>query len=224
MLLDKKTYDECNELLKKHKHIELERRMNQLNDALIVTYVQDYLDDNQERIKQDLKNSNRYKKIFLNAVEDNFSYQVGVFNTILSIFELLLYKKSNKEIFTKKIKSLISKKNAYKVLLYLYKNPDSQHKIVSKGTGLKANYLSEILRELEDAECVDRYAVGKRSFFTLSNKAHNYMREEDVKRVNNLHKSKYSEYLKYEIELNERIFVTSKDKYNQLRIEKMMVQ
>lgn len=221
MLLNKDTYEEYCNLLQEENYIELERKIETLNDALITTYIQDYLDNDHERMKRDLKNSTRYKKILFSNIKDRLSYQIGAFNAILTIFEILVYKKIKNEDFTQKIKSLFNKKNYSNVLLFLYKNPDSQHKVILDNTGLKANYLSEILKELEKEECVHRYAAGKRSFFTLSNKAQNYIRE-NVKTTNTIHRSNYNEYLKYDVAGNERTTFPIKDKYSPSKIQKLM--
>lgn len=178
MVLNKRTYDECKLLMDEKEKDVLEEYLNELNERLIVNYAQDYLENTGKNIKTDLRNSNRFKNILKCAIDSKLSYQIGSFNTVICIFEILVYKENVKDAFIKRIKALNSKKNMNRLLWFLYKNPDSQHKNISEALDLKKNYLSELLRELEDADCVDRYTLGKRSFYTLSKDANEFLRAE----------------------------------------------
>ena len=214
MVLDKRTYDECKVLLNEMKYDELEGRLDALNETMIVNYVHDYLENNGDKIKTDLRNSTRFKTVFKAAIDNRLSYQIGSFNAILSIFEILAYKEYKKDSFIKRIKALSSKKNINKILLFLYKNPDSQHKIISEAVGLRKNYVSELLRELEDSECVDRYTLGKRSFYTLSKEANEFLMEESKKDAID-YKFKSIGYLKYD-------FAENSQKYSGIRAYKQI--
>ncbi|MBR5565685.1 MAG: hypothetical protein IKW08_05900 [Roseburia sp.] len=217
MLLDKKTYDECTVLVKEKSYEELERRLDKLNETLVISYVQDYLDHDDTRIKIDLKNSNRYKKLLAGMVSDQMSYRVGAFETIILIFELLFYKKNRKEDFVKRMKALNVKKNVNRIFMFLYANPDAQHKDISRSIGLKPNYLSELMRELEGAECVERYAIGKRSFYSLSKQAKEFIIEENNKKATELYKYKNNGYLKYETAENSQSNIIIMEKYDGIK-------
>ena len=65
--------------------------------------------------------------------------------------------------------ALYAKAGVKEVLEYIYKNPDSQHKTICEMTSVKnKSYLSQLLKQLETAGCVERYSGGKTSFFSLS--------------------------------------------------------
>lgn len=221
MLLDKKTYEDYTRLVKEKNYEDFERRLDKLNETLIINYVQDYLSDNDSKIKSDLKNINKYKKLFSNTVTDWVSYRVGTFDAILFIFELLVYKKDKKDDFIKRIRALSTKKYMDKIFMFLYKNPDAQHKVISQNIGVKPNYLCELMRELEKSGCVERYMIGKRSFYSLSKPAKEFISQESLRKQNEGFRYKSNGYLKYDAGISSHTNFLVGEKYVQTRSYKM---
>ena len=181
-MLNKSIYDVYGSLMKDAKYEELAERLREENVHLMVEYVQDYLENRGEAIKRDFQVQEIFKQLLLPAVQNELSYEIGVISTMLTLFELLVSQSEKRVSFTKRIKALNEKSNVNAILSYLYKHPDSQHKVVSENVGLKPNYLSELMRELEKADCVIRYGVGKRSFYSLTIEANKFMRSIEEKK------------------------------------------
>ena len=178
VLMNKKTYDEYRELIVQKNDVKLQKRIRELNELLLADYLHDYFENSGRGIEKQLENTERFKQMSLPAVNSKISYQIGFFMAILNVFELLVYRSKKRHSFEVRIKAMSEKANVNKILDYLYFNPDSQHKVIAENTQLKANYLSELMRELENAGCVERYGVGKRSFYSLSLKANEFMKKQ----------------------------------------------
>ena len=178
MLLDKVLYGEVRTLVSQKNYKELQAKLSDLNDALVIGYVQDYIVSSGKNIDAEIGNAKRFQAMISPAIENKLSYCVGFFNAIIFIFEQLLSRKKDACEFERILKALSVKPNEKKILDYLYLNPDSQHKTIAERTGLKENYLSELMRGLEAVGCVERYGVGKRSFYSLTKSAHEFIKEQ----------------------------------------------
>jgi predicted transcriptional regulator len=198
-MLNKSIYDVYGGLMKDAKYDELAERLKEENAHLMVEYVQDYLENRGKTIKKDFHTQEIFKQLLLPAVQNELSYQIGVISTMLTLFELLVSQSEKKVSFTKRIKALNEKSNVNAILSYLYKHPDSQHKVVSENVGLKPNYLSELMRELEKTDCVIRYGVGKRSFYSLTIEANKFMRSVEEKKRERVMERKFGCEEKYNV-------------------------
>lgn len=70
-----------------------------------------------------------------------------------------------------------SSKYTVTVLDYLYKHTNAQHKEIAECCGIPLSTLSDLLKKLEEINCVERWNASKYSFFRLTAQGRNYVRE-----------------------------------------------
>lgn len=166
-MLDKKLYEEYSKNIR--ENLINEREVENLTHDLMNLLIQYYSDKNFDKIEIEVKNAKRFKSALRKCIVDNLSYQIGCFSAIITVFELLIKSHIRKESFHTSMIALYEKSGVKEILEYIYNNPDSQHKKICERTSVKnKSYLSQLLKQLENAGCIERYSIGKRSFFSLS--------------------------------------------------------
>ena len=83
--------------------------------------------------------------------------------------------------------ALFSKDINQKIMIYLYDHPSSQHKVIAQALGIQSNYLSQQMRELEEAGGVVRYGVDRRSFYELTLDGQAYVEKNKLKKDHTLY-------------------------------------
>lgn len=166
-MLDKKIYERY--LLKVNERQLEDKDLDGLNNDVMNIMIQFYIDKQYDELRKELVSAKRFKKMFEEQVTSYLSYQIGCFSMIIKVFEILVKNNIRKDDFKKQMTALYAKAGVKEILEYIYKNPDSQHKVICERTKVKnKSYLSQLLKQLENIGCVERYSGGKTSFFSLS--------------------------------------------------------
>lgn len=64
-----------------------------------------------------------------------------------------------------------------KVLVYLYRHTHVQHKVLTRELDIPRSTLSDLLKVMEKAGCVEKISTGKFSFFSLTVEGRRYVKE-----------------------------------------------
>lgn len=136
-----------------------------------------YIHNKQREIENEISFGKRFKNLFKKCIKDYFSFQIGNFYGTLKCLEVLLCSNKRQTKFNELMIASYEKSGVSNILNYLYEHPDSQHKVICESLHMSKSYLSQLLRELERAGCVERYATGKRSFFSLSVLGQDFVRK-----------------------------------------------
>lgn len=155
-----------------------ENKLKNLNEDLSRLLIHLYIQKKYSTIETELSSGKRFKKILMKIVRDKISYYIGMFTNTLALFDLLTNLSKNNLTFHERMVVLYTKANVKKVAEFLLMNPDSQHKVIAENTDIDKGYLSHILKELQEAGCVERYGTGKRSFFSLSVQGREYVKKQ----------------------------------------------
>jgi len=166
-MLDKKIYEKY--LQKVNDNQLTEKGVENLTTDCMNLLIQYYIDKQYMEIQKELNSAKRFRQLFEKQVSNRLSYYIGGFSTLIIFFEVLTRTKIRKDSFKNQMTALYAKAGVKEVLEYIYKNPDSQHKTICEMTSVKnKSYLSQLLKQLETAGCVERYSGGKTSFFSFS--------------------------------------------------------
>lgn len=166
-MLDKDIYEKY--LRKVNEDRLTEKGVENLTTDCMNLLIQYYIDKQYMEIQKELNSAKRFRQLFEKQVSNRLSYYIGGFSILISFFEVLTRTKVRKDSFKNQMTALYAKAGVKEVLEYIYKNPDSQHKTICEMTSVKnKSYLSQLLKQLETAGCVERYSGGKTSFFSLS--------------------------------------------------------
>lgn len=179
MSLGRKEYEDISLLIAGGKYKELEDVMESYNSEVLMECVSLYQDRKLNSLTRSLKKSDYLRTSLLGIISCGLSFQIGFFAALLKIFGILAFSSSKKENFYEDMIPLYHKARVPAILHYLLMNPDSQHKTIAEKNGLKANHLSQLMRELEAVGCVARYASGKRSFYSLTKEGEAFVRKKE---------------------------------------------
>lgn len=168
MMLGKELYEKLSLLLDKEDVRDLETFMKENNEELMYQTVRLYLNHHNEELHDELSKSKRFSKLLHKQIKDLISYYTGIFDGIFMVFGILAESMMTNNDFERKMTAVFKKNRVKEILYCINENPDVQHKVLAESVGIRPNYLSQLLRELEQIGCVLRYAAGKRSFYELS--------------------------------------------------------
>lgn len=173
MILNIEKYELLDSLLSKNSE-SLHQTVYELNEELLDKSVSLLIESKYEELKEEMNYSKRFTILLERSSSKNLDYYAGYFHALATAFSMIIAGKQEKVTFEKEMNALSKKANVKNILLYLYDHPDAQHKIISENTHVGYSYLSQLMRELEDVGCVERYASGKRSFYSLSLKGQSF--------------------------------------------------
>lgn len=215
MSLGRKEYEDISLLIADGKYEELEGVIESYNSEALMECVSSYQDKELDSLTRTLKKSDYLRTSLWGVIKCGLSFQIGFLAALIKIFEILAFYSSEKENFHNDMVSLYNKAHVSVILHYLLVNPDSQHKAIAARTGLRANYLSQLMRELEAVGCVARYATGKRSFYSLTKEGEAFVRKKEQEQ--NIFDEELSLYKfspdKYHIRLRPEYFDDFEEKY-----------
>ena len=144
-------------------------------------YYQAFLEHNIELLERALDEQKYLRKIFsveLKKRPDQIGIMAGQFVQTYNIFNKICQNEAAKKDVLYEIRGIEkSSKYAVAVLSYLYKHTNVQHKDIVVYCGIPASTLSDLLKKFEDIDCVERWKTSKYSFFKLTNRGRNYVRE-----------------------------------------------
>lgn len=185
-MLNKEKYSDLENMLTKSDKPGKKDVLNSFQEELIYELTELYINNKKNELDKELRSFKRFKKLLKNHVEEVVSYQIGIIVGIILIIELLVHKSSVKNKFTIKMSALFSKDINQKIMIYLYDHPSSQHKVIAQALGIQSNYLSQQMRELEEAGVV-RYGVDRRSFYELTLMDSFYVEKNKLKKDHTLY-------------------------------------
>lgn len=154
--------------LKEHDEAATQDFLDSFREELVYELTELFIDRKKEELDKQLHSSKRMKKMLSGFADNNISYRIGIIMGILETMESLVHRQTVQNEVNIKISALFSKETNKKILLYLYDHPGSQHKVIAEALGIRPNYLSQQMRELEEAGGVVRYGVDRRSFYELT--------------------------------------------------------
>ncbi len=174
-MMDKKMYEYFQRRLGEGLQV---KEVQRLSDEWLNSSVQGYLQGHYKQVQEEVEKGKRFQRLLKKAVMDPVSYVVGIFSGILYAMELLTSFTKQRTDFFKEAEALFEKANVERIANYLSKHPDSQHKVICTELGINKGYLSQLLREMERTGLVERYAAGKRSFYSLTLYGQKFVKKE----------------------------------------------
>lgn len=159
-----------------------ERDIQWICDDYMNIFVEYYVSKRREEMRQKLSVAHRFRNMFAKTIKDYLSYYIGIFSGMTKSFEILSKAASRQEYFHNTMTALYAKSKVKEILEYLYAHPESQHKMIVESMDISKSYLTQLLRELEREGCVERFATGKRSFYSLSVGGQAFVRKKRAER------------------------------------------
>lgn len=154
---------------------EGEKALVEMLDSSYRQYIHEYVRAYNSRNKENLDElqvfGNKLDRLVRKKVKDSPDiaiYKLGQFTGVVEVMAYAETDRRGEEDVRKKLKGLLQLKHTRDIIYYLYRNPGSRHKQIAEEIDVKPNFLSELMRKLEEAGCVVRYAEGKYSYYELS--------------------------------------------------------
>lgn len=180
MVLDEKFYEQLEEKINTKENQKAEETLISWQNDFLHESARLYVGRKQKELDTELRLFRRFQKLLKKNICDTLSYQIGILCGIFMAIEFLAGMTPQYLDFEKQLEMLYRKDNERRILLYLYQNPNSQYEVISEHLGLKPNYLSRLLKNMEQLGCVVRYGVNRRSFFELTLNAQDFIRKKVV--------------------------------------------
>lgn len=184
MTLDVKQIKELRDLLNVNdmaEHLgELNSLLSELNKEYIHACVRNYVNKDREELERIEIFAQKIEKLFeksLKSDAEKVIHEMGTFKGANLLLYYLRFNMNQLETVKRKIQVLSEQRHIKDILLFLYENPSSRHKKIAETLGLGANYLSELMRKLENAGCVERYQESKYSYYELTIDGRSCVRE-----------------------------------------------
>lgn len=175
MPLDADTLRKLNDLINvndRTEHLdEINQLLSELNKEYIHASIRNYINKDRERLHKIEAFAERLEKILekgkKSAVE-TMIHEMGVFKGANLLMYYLLFNMNELESVKRKVHVLAEQSHIKDILLYIYAHPGSRHKKIADALGLSTSHLSELMRKLEQAQCVERYHESKYSYYELT--------------------------------------------------------
>lgn len=168
MMLNKELYTNLENTLKTENESKKKDDLQSFAKELLYELTTLFIINNRDELEKELHLSKRFEKLLLNNEISDISRQIGVIIGILMTMEMISHKTAVKNKINKNMSAVFMKEINKKILFYLYDHPNSQHKIIAEAIGIRSNYLSQQMRELEETGGVVRHSIDRRSFYELS--------------------------------------------------------
>lgn len=187
MMLNKEYYKILENTLKDDNDADKKNSLNSMKEEILYEFATLVTDDKKEELGKELHFSKRFQKLLENYVSEDISYEIGTIVGIFITTEFISHKLALRNEAEIKMSAVFEKEINQKILLYLYDHPGSQHKVIAEAVGIKSNYLSQQMRELEDAGGVVRYGVDRRSFYELTLDGQAFIKNKKIDRDSHLY-------------------------------------
>lgn len=109
--------------------------------------------------------------------ETNIAYQVGIVIGESKVGDAWIRDQQNDSQFNYNMMILLSKAHIKEILMSIYNCPGIQHKNLAFQADIKANYLNQLATTLEKAGCIRRFGTGKCTYYELTLKGRDYVKE-----------------------------------------------
>lgn len=110
-------------------------------------------------------------------------YSMGCFEGAYESFNTWYKMYSNSAEFEKSIARVLNKKYVLDVVYCVKNQPGIQNKKILEKVGIKPNYLSELTSELIFYQIINRYRIGKNTFYELTPRAKEYFKQKEKKEI-----------------------------------------
>ena len=100
--------------------------------------------------------------------EERYLFNGGYLAALVEEFQLHLDKLDSISEFDMVYKKNIGKSHWEEIIRLLYENDIVQNKTITEKTGVQANYLNKIMKEMLDSHCVIAYEYSKYKYYSLS--------------------------------------------------------
>lgn len=81
------------------------------------------------------------------------------------------------------MKILLTKAHVKDIIETIYHRQGIQHKDLAKQVGIKPNYLSQLIMQLEEVQCVRSFRAGKCTYYELTIRGNEYIKEESFEKL-----------------------------------------
>lgn len=144
-------------------------------------YIQAYCERDYESVEKLLREQRKLRKVLTRELRDYTDQAAVICSKMVqtyNIFNKLMRDNTERRNFAADISS-IEKRFAHtrEVLIYLYRHIHVQHKELKREFDIPGSTLSDLLKVLEQAECVEKIASGRCSFYDLTNEGRKYLKE-----------------------------------------------
>ncbi len=144
-------------------------------------YIQAYCERDYESVEKLLREQRKLRKVLTRELREYTDQAAVICSKMVqtyNIFNKLMRDNTERRNFAADISS-IEKRYAHtrEVLIYLYKHVHVQHKELKEAFDIPGSTLSDLLKVLEQAECVEKITGGRCSFYDLTNEGRKYLKE-----------------------------------------------
>ena len=156
----------------------LQRHLEEMTKEYLFESLRSYQKKEKELLYQKIRQGQPFSNLFLRASRSagcTVFFSMGLFAGIVKVMEFLFRDLVDRQDFTYKIRGLCQKAHYLNVLKYLYRNTPARHKEIVQWEGVSRSYLTEIMKELQEAHVVDKYYQGKAAFYELTAEGREYM-------------------------------------------------
>lgn len=137
-----------------------------------------------------LSKQRRYKNIFKTVAIQNSKcdtltiYNLGKYDGVYTALVELVQKIIKHKDTQQTLENVLNRKYIIDILSLVNKKPLIQHKTISDTIGIKANYLNELMSLLIKSDLINKYPSGKYSYYSLTEKGAECLRERDRQTFN----------------------------------------
>ena len=161
----------------------LQRYLDEMAKEYLFESLRRYQKKEKELLYRNVRQGQKFSKLFsetAKADKGSVLFSMGFFAGIVRVMELLFRDLVDRRDFAHRIQGLCQKAHYLNVLKYLYRNEPARHKEIAQKEGVSRSYLTEIMKELQEAHVVDKYYQGKAAFYELTDEGKEYVKTMEV--------------------------------------------
>lgn len=144
-------------------------------------YFQLYSEQNFEQLGQYLDSQRKLRRVLTKELKKQTNPIVLLANQFVqnfNIFNKLLQNTIGRESFAEEMQLIVGAySGAEQVIHYLYKHPRTQHKVLAEQTDIPKSTLSDLLKVLDEVQCVVKIKKGKFCFYELTDAGETYVKK-----------------------------------------------
>lgn len=108
----------------------------------------------------------------------NMAYLAGIMVGEARVGTAWIRNQMEKDAYYHNMKILLVKEHMKDIIESIYNHPWIQHKDLAKQVGIKPNYLSQLIMQLEEVQCVRSFRSGKSTCYELTIRGNEYAKKE----------------------------------------------
>lgn len=113
----------------------------------------------------------------------NMAYLAGVMVGEARVGSAWIREQMTEDAYHHNMKILLTKAHVKDIIETIYRRQGIQHKDLAKQVGIKPNYLSQLIMQLEEIQCVHSFRSGKCTYYELTIRGNEYVKEESFKKL-----------------------------------------